>query len=40
MIRLVGSWLGLSRAFPLSEFATALEAKWRGDYVGGIVVTP
>jgi len=30
----------VSRAFPLAEFATALEAKWRGDYVGGIVVTP
>ena len=30
----------VSCAFPLSEFATALEAKWRGDYVGGIVVTP
>jgi NADPH2:quinone reductase len=30
----------VSRAFPLSEFAAALAAKWRGDYVGGIVVTP
>ncbi|MEO6772259.1 MAG: NADPH:quinone oxidoreductase family protein [Kofleriaceae bacterium] len=30
----------VARAFPLAEFAAALTAKWRGDYVGGIVVTP
>jgi NADPH2:quinone reductase len=30
----------VSRAYPLAEFKDALAAKWRGDHVGGIVVTP
>jgi len=28
----------VARAYPLAEFKTALEAKWRGTYAGGIVL--